>query len=93
MLRAMSDAPRAPSPDPRGFRTLRRRWRDAPAQEPPIPRAPGHMTAQLTALDADFDALLADPDFAAFMRTEGPRRLDETVARVARWRRAFSRTP
>lgn len=89
----MSDAPRAPSPDPRGFRALRRRWRDAPAQEPPIPRHPAQMDAQLAALDADFDALLVDPDFVAFMRTEGPRRLDETVARVARWRRAFAGTP
>lgn len=43
----------------------------------------------LRALDTDFDALLAEPGFADFMHREEPRRLTETVARVARWRRAF----
>lgn len=78
------------TPDPSGFRALRQRWRMAPRAEPPLPVDDGTAPQLLAALDADFAALLADSEFTAFMQTEGPRRLAETVAQVARWRRAFS---
>lgn len=93
MLLLMSDGPPNESRDPRGFRALRRRWREAPDAWRPLPESAESERAQLEALDADFDTLLGDPDARAFMLSEGPRRLGETVARVARWRRAFAGTP
>jgi|GEM_PF-3546587 len=86
----MDETPEDDSRDPMGFRALRRRWRAAPRQEPPIFDSPDVEARMLDALEADFDAALVDPDLVEFMKAEGPRRLVETVARVARWRRAFA---